>query len=197
MQERSGCLQNRLYVLRRTDGNQNDWAISTIRAAEQAISSEPGFIGIALRGSAAKGYAGPYSDVDLLILFDLDPTADQDKVIQFRKDALSRIERPIVDVRFWNAGLTSGIYPESGNLFRLVTGTRVNGYRATLVDKLRDLSPDERNRKVSSMADFLAKDDVNGYGMIRARIPSAPSMEETEVNRTALWTRRIEGFLVV
>ena len=47
------------------------------------------------------------------------------------------------------------------------------------------------------MADFLAKDDVNGYGMIRARIPSAPSMEETEVNRTALWTRRIEGFLVV
>lgn len=195
MQERKGCLQNRLYILRKADGSQNSWAISTIREAERTVSSEPGFIGLALRGSAGKGYAGPYSDVDLLVIFDLDSTTEPERVLEFYRSVRSRIERPIVDVRFWKAGLADEICRDSGNLFRLVTGTRINEYRTALVDRIKASPLGEREAKVSSMADFLAEDDVKGHNVLRARIPSNPSIEEIEASRKTLWTRRIAGFL--
>lgn len=198
------ALERKVYDLRTVEGAPNREGISRVREAEQKLLAEENFIGIAIRGSLGKGYSNKYSNTDLIVFFDIPIILIPDTMNSDSFDEINnfydRVRKSIgsakVDVNFHNLSLLKeGIYPRTGNIFRLTTGKKINSYRDYWARKINEQGIDEQEISITLMAYYLAQDDIQGYGKITERVSEAPDREEALAKRKALWTARIKRFL--
>lgn len=201
-------LENKLFILRDIGGRPNKEAIQTVREIEQRLSSNPEFIGLALRGSIIRGYSTKTSDVDLTILWDSSLSSDYfstlrkfQNIAEEKSMNSTREPRGEFKVRDINPSIISGVSKSHlderalANIFRLVTGKKIEAYRQYWIESLQKIPKKDREKILNGTAYELAYDDLLGWDKMVERISGIkrpPVKLENLAFRRRLWQEQIE-----
>lgn len=175
-----------------------------------------------------RGYFNRGSDLDLIILWDSSVTDifSQARFTNFSHqedrnyNRKVRIQSKVKDINPSIIGWgPDGIpHPEDlGDLFRLVTGKKIDRYRQYWIDTLNAVSPKKKEGTLQGAAIILAEDDLRGWEKIAERISgikrnpgyfhdpefwqeimnkisAVPKRQQFYRHRVQLWRRRLDHF---
>lgn len=228
-------LEKKVFVLRYLDGKPNREATTAIRKAEGELSKHPEFVGLALRGSAARGYAREDSDIDVVILYD--SSRNENRKSRKNADDNNRVKERFrslaeeiyvkthhrVNPRFQDINPKTLMpnersdpdYYKLADIFLLVTGKKIDGYRKHWSNYFNELKKTEQKPKINAIVHALADEDVRGYDKMVERISGTspdlynsgswrqqaqfkqgvPKYEDFKNIRYSLWKRRVRTLL--
>ena len=66
----SRSFEKKLFIPRSREGAPNTEALEQVRELENQLKTHRAFVGLALYGSAVRGYSDESSDIDCIILYD-------------------------------------------------------------------------------------------------------------------------------
>lgn len=96
---RKRSLENAVYNFRTVEGASNFNLISKLRVLEQRLRTDELFVGMAVRGSLGKGYSTQRSDLDVVVMFDAQPKAENtERVLDFIRKVQTETDSSMVDV---------------------------------------------------------------------------------------------------
>lgn len=175
--------------LRTIEGRPNSKVIDYIREAERQFLPYPEFVGLALRGSLIRGYSTEDSDADLIVLGDSKfcPDGPQlNRLFEVARDISSERRASCGSVKNINIERTTNMrdgWPNTdvvADIFRIVTGDKINAYRRHWIERLRARPVEEKDQILKSMAGRLADDDAAGWEKMAVRLSRLlpPSYDE-------------------
>jgi predicted nucleotidyltransferase len=212
--EQPNPLNEKLYIIRDIEGEQNTEAIEVIRELEGKLNQYPWFIGIGLIGSNVRGYNLESSDIDCRIIYDRSKSKRLD-VIDIVKAHVEEIEKahgfesgkitvPYME-EFDLDKIKKGLVDEKDkehmqalliiqDLSGIVIGEKVDHYRQIMKNLLLALSEEERQRKLSQVVEyFMIEEDLGEWKLATRTNIEAEEVKKLRVSRRELWQKRINS----
>lgn len=193
----------KVFNPRDLNGQPQTAFIEATRQAHMRFGVFPEFVGLALRGSLTKGYSTEGSDVDAIMLWDsflssqklaLQELAQAD--FKFMVDGTPTVNLQAEDINVAVILEDVMYYPSKlSNIFRPVTGKKVDLYRKYWAIHLAGLPESERQIIIRGMAISLARDDLLGWSKMVERVSSVPGPQDYRRHRLELWLGRLDHFL--
>lgn len=219
----------RLFDFRTMDGEINNGAIATIREVEKRLSCFPQFVGIAIRGSTTRGYGTETSDLDLTLLYDsnvhssaVDSEGHSFHLMRMLSKGTSLSTNSRTVESKWEdinpKRVCSEVPKWPGDIFRVVTGSKIAQYRKFYSELIRCLPKRQMDQIILELARQLTVDDCLGWRKMAERISGVPMSDyKGEINlyhevlkangvanrdvyesqRRELWKARVKRLLLI
>lgn len=215
-------METKLYVPRKVDGEPNREELEIIKGIEEKLSQHPAFIGVSGFGSSIAGYGNKSldSDVDIKLIYDESKFKDLEDNIEFLEMVKSIFPNGALEPNFINGkkihffremlyidqiehdfkSYSKEYYPEHflvhgiAEISRIVTGDKINKYRAKITRLIQDLPKDRRDRLMNLVIDLLSEFDKKSLVKRSSRMPEVANQKQQEIleKRKEMWKKRVE-----